>query len=159
MQYMAKGKVKNESFSRSLERSEETVNLMVDIINGRARRYCTPIVRDKARQDQGDILTWIDCDKWGKRLFETIDVKQALEWVGKHPPESWGGLYVTTLDELHKDWKYVIFNQDCSYCAIADMSKIHRSAFIMDDTTNRRGGGQVSVKLPISCFTFFEVQT
>ena len=143
--------VKDESFETSLANSEVTVNEAIKLFR-QSGWYCTHIDRIKGEEDYGDILIWKHNEHGQKYLFHTVDVKQNANWGDTSFP--FRTVYVTSNDQLHPDWWYLVYNSTMTRYAFVDMETVALSVVEYDETTNRRGGIQQSAGIPIDLMKF-----
>lgn len=143
--------VKDESFAVSLSESEEAVNaaqMMLRI----AGWSCLKLERLEGHPDHGDLLIYKQRPNGTKHSFQTVDVKRNANWTGHSFP--YDTMYVTTQKELHYGWWYVVFSASLSQVAFIDMNAVPLWNIEFDETTNRRGGGQISAGIPARYIKF-----
>ena len=141
-----KSGVEDESFEVSLAQSNEAVDKAMEYLSKYGMIAIKLERRPDPAPDDGDILTFKYNESGEKYWCRTVDVKRNSNWSGSEFP--FDTVYVTEEKQFHHDWIYMIFNTDMTAVAIFDMTKINASVAQFDETTNRRGGNQVSVGIP-----------
>jgi hypothetical protein len=141
--------VKDESWDNTIGQSVEAEDAAIDWLtkNGRLSTRLPRRKPIKKFPDDGDLLTYMYNEYNQKYWFRTVDVKRNSHWIEESFPHP--VMLLTTVEQpLHQDWVYMSFSADLVRVAIFDMSKINLSAGVEMETTNRRGGLQMSVGLP-----------
>ena len=146
-----------ERMARSQLYVDRAVRWVNDFVVG---RYASPIIW-LGNPDQGDAISWKLKDSGEKYWFRTIDAKEAHRWGDtKHPPKEWGGLMLTRDGQLHTDWIYLVINEPMTRLAFIDMSEWHKTTLAeeIDTTHPETGDPQISMRMPMRSFKFFDLE-
>ena len=141
-----------------MARSQLYVDRAVEWLSSFTGRYASPII-SQGFPDQGDALVWRLKDDEEKYWFRTVDAKEAHQWTDDFPPESWGGLMLTRDGQLHGSWIYIVINEPMTMLAMIDMEQWSSDLAQEIDTVHpETKKPQISMKMPINCFTYHRLK-